>query len=191
METIADLPFIGGNPALDFVNTAEDRGHPRAEDALTTVGDLRAWGVRYGILDATATCEGPADELVRAIAARELLYRLWSRRARGGSDDPADLAHLTELAADALGSATPRPGDDGRVSWRFATGDLTSVRHVVVTAAVELLTHTGTARLKQCPGDQCGWFFLDTTKRGNRRWCSMRDCGQAAKTAERRRRTRR
>jgi len=38
----------------------------------------------------------------------------------------------------------------------------------------------------QCAGAGCGWFFLDTTKRGNRRWCSMRDCGQDAKSARRR-----
>lgn len=190
MDAIAELPLIGGSPALDFVNTAEERGHPDAGDVLTTVDDLRAWGVRYGILDATASCEDAGGELGRAIGARELLYRVWSRRAHGEADDPADLTTLTELAADALRSATPRPGDDGRLGWQFPAEDLASVRHVVVTSAIELLTQTGTARLKQCPGDQCGWFFLDTTKRGNRRWCSMRDCGQAAKTAERRRRAR-
>ncbi|MHB1433466.1 MAG: CGNR zinc finger domain-containing protein [Streptosporangiaceae bacterium] len=36
------------------------------------------------------------------------------------------------------------------------------------------------------PGDACGWYFLDVTKRGNRRWCSMSDCGQDAKVARRR-----
>jgi predicted RNA-binding Zn ribbon-like protein len=55
-----------------------------------------------------------------------------------------------------------------------------------VTAAVDLLGRDTTPRLKQCPGDRCGWFFLDTTKRGNRRWCAMSECGQDAKTARRR-----
>ena len=43
--------------------------------------------------------------------------------------------------------------------------------------------------IRQCPGDHCGWFFLDSTKRGNRRWCSMSECGQEAKTAQRRARS--
>jgi CGNR zinc finger len=38
----------------------------------------------------------------------------------------------------------------------------------------------------QCPGERCGWLFLDTTKRGNPRWCSMSECGQEAKNLNRR-----
>ncbi|MFD0480100.1 CGNR zinc finger domain-containing protein [Nonomuraea thailandensis] len=43
----------------------------------------------------------------------------------------------------------------------------------------------------ECPS--CGWLFLDTTRNGSRRWCSMAMCGSqvksrryyAAKTAHR------
>ncbi len=38
MKTAAELPFIAGHVALDFVNTAEERGHPDASDALGTPG---------------------------------------------------------------------------------------------------------------------------------------------------------
>jgi predicted RNA-binding Zn ribbon-like protein len=55
-----------------------------------------------------------------------------------------------------------------------------------VTSAVELLRSSPTGRLKECPGDRCGWLFLDTSKRGNRRWCSMSECGQEAKDEQRR-----
>jgi predicted RNA-binding Zn ribbon-like protein len=55
-----------------------------------------------------------------------------------------------------------------------------------VTAAARLLAADPPPRLKQCPGDHCGWFFIDATKRGNRRWCSMSGCGQDAKSARRR-----
>jgi predicted RNA-binding Zn ribbon-like protein len=55
-----------------------------------------------------------------------------------------------------------------------------------VTGTIDLLQAEPTVRLKQCPGQQCGWFFLDTTKRGNRRWCSMAECGQEAKDEQRR-----
>ena len=75
---------------------------------------------------------------------------------------------------------------DGRLSWSWDRAQLSTVRYVAVTSALELLSHGTTARLKQCPGDDCGWFFIDTTKRGNRRWCSMSECGQEAKTARRR-----
>ena len=34
-------------------------------------------------------------------------------------------------------------------------------------------------RVKACPGDDCGWLFLDRS--GRRRWCSMDSCGNRAK----------
>jgi predicted RNA-binding Zn ribbon-like protein len=50
----------------------------------------------------------------------------------------------------------------------------------VVLAASELLTSDEMARVKRCPG--CGWLFLDTSRNGMRRWCSMEDCGSEAKS---------
>jgi predicted RNA-binding Zn ribbon-like protein len=29
--------------------------------------------------------------------------------------------------------------------------------------------------------DQCGWLFMDDSKNGSRRWCSMQSCGNRAK----------
>ena len=75
---------------------------------------------------------------------------------------------------------------DGAVRWRWSPSELATVRHVAVTAAIHLLDQPRSSRLKQCPGDRCGWFFLDSTKRGNRRWCQMRECGQEAKDERRR-----
>jgi len=37
------------------------------------------------------------------------------------------------------------------------------------------------ARVRQCSNPQCGWLFLDNSKSGNRRWCSMSACGNRAK----------
>ena len=50
----------------------------------------------------------------------------------------------------------------------------------LVESAVELLTSERIARVKSCPS--CGWFFLDVTKNGSRRWCSMDMCGSSAKS---------
>ena len=36
-------------------------------------------------------------------------------------------------------------------------------------------------RLKQCPGEHCGWVFFDMTKNKSRRWCEMSVCGNRAK----------
>jgi predicted RNA-binding Zn ribbon-like protein len=187
MQTAAGLPLVGGHVTLDFVNTAEERGHPNAADVLRTPADLRIWGRRLGVLSPAASA---ADELDRALAARELLHTLLSARANGAKPKRAQLAQLSALAAEAHAAATLEPSGDGRVEWRWPKTDLASVRHVAVTGAIELLRAEPTGRLKQCPGDRCGWLFLDTSKRGNRRWCSMSECGQEAKDEQRRARRR-
>jgi predicted RNA-binding Zn ribbon-like protein len=36
-------------------------------------------------------------------------------------------------------------------------------------------------RVRECPADDCRLIFLDTSRPGSRRWCSMRRCGNRAK----------
>lgn len=190
MKPVGELPFIAGHPALDFVNTAEERGHPNCEDALRSPADLRLWGRRYGLLSSDAGgSRDERSELQRALEARELLYAILLARVQKRSPGKPLLDRLANLAGDAYTHATLEAADGGQVRWRWDPDRMSSVRHVAVTSGLELLGGQQMHRLKQCPGDHCGWFFLDTTKRGNRRWCSMDDCGQEAKTA--RRRTRR
>lgn len=187
MQTVAEMPFVAGHAALDFVNTAEERGHPDAGDALRTPADLRLWGYRYGLIsESLPRAEDEQTELNQALEARELLYGLFLVRIEGQSPPEAQVHRLAQLAATAYDAASLRPADDGRLEWYWKRSELTTVRHVAVTSAVDLLETVPTARLKQCPGAHCGWFFLDATKRGNRRWCLMSECGQDAKDERRR-----
>ena len=190
--SIAELPFLAGNVALDFVNTAEERGHPDADDALRTPGDLRLWGQRYGLLSSQtppANKENDRAELHHAKGARELLYGLFLAQIHHRTAPHDDLDRLSRFVASAHEAGTLEQSGYGQLHWQWSDSDLATVRHVAVSAAVDLLGDQPSTRLKQCPGEHCGWFFIDTTKRGNRRWCSMRECGQEAKTTRRRERS--
>jgi predicted RNA-binding Zn ribbon-like protein len=181
------VAFVAGDAALDFVNTAEERGNPAAGDALVTPADLLLWGQRYGLLGASAKLGADAgDELDRARRARDLLYDLFVARIHARPATSAQLAELTELARTAYQAGSLRTADDHSVSWHWSCADLATVRHVAVTRGVEALRTEPSPRLKQCPGDHCGWIFLDSTKQGNRRWCQMSECGQDAKSQRRR-----
>ena len=50
---------------------------------------------------------------------------------------------------------------------------------VAVAPAVELLCEADLTRLGICAPEQhgCGWLFLDRSRNGSRRWCTMGDCG--------------
>jgi predicted RNA-binding Zn ribbon-like protein len=54
------------------------------------------------------------------------------------------------------------------------------VRFAVSVDAVALLAdQRRLARVRVCPGRDCGWLFLDAS--GRRRWCSMTTCGSREK----------
>lgn len=188
VQSIRELPFVAGHVALDFVNTAEDRDGVDPDDSLLTPADLRAWGRRYGLIGRSAASPDAHAELEQAHDARELLYRIFRSSALRQAPSRHDLDRLGELAGAAYAAGRLRAGTDGSTQWEWSRSELTSVRHAVVTGALELLRADPSPRLKQCPGHRCGWLFLDTTKRGNRRWCQMRECGQEAKDERRRRR---
>jgi predicted RNA-binding Zn ribbon-like protein len=58
---------------------------------------------------------------------------------------------------------------------------LDSPLHPGVWSAADLLTSTQLRRVRGCADARCGWLFFDASPGGNRRWCSMQECGNRAK----------
>jgi predicted RNA-binding Zn ribbon-like protein len=54
--------------------------------------------------------------------------------------------------------------------------------------AIDVLSGPRAARLKRCQGARCALLFVDTSRSGRRRWCSMERCGNRTKVAAHRRR---
>lgn len=186
MRSIADLERVAGNLALDFLNTVEDRLGPDREDFLAGPSELAEWGVLAGVLRDDARALKPRAEFAAALELREYLTAIFEAQIVGRPPARRDLDALAQAVAAADAEGTLERGEDGLLRWRWDPAALASVRHRVAQAAYELLSGTAVSRVGECAGPGCGWFFLDTTKRGNRRWCSMRDCGQEAKSARRR-----
>jgi len=53
----------------------------------------------------------------------------------------------------------------------------------VAVALVQLLTGSALERIRQCEAHNCTLLFLDSTKSGRRRWCSMSSCGNRMKVS--------
>lgn len=60
----------------------------------------------------------------------------------------------------------------------------------VARSAGDLLVEGDPRRVRVCAGERRGWLFLDTSKSGSRRWCSMEGCGNRAKARQHYARTR-
>lgn len=92
----------------------------------------------------------------------------------------ADLARLNRVLAVApAGLKLVR--SKGRYAWRAKTDALDGLLAPIIWSAAELLASEQLARVKSCGAADCGWLFLDLSRNGSRRWCSMDDCGNRAK----------
>jgi len=206
----ASMKLVGGDPALDFVNTVAGRtpapsnlGSLIANDKLGEYRDLVLWARHAGLLDEAGGREllraaerrprEAARVLARAAGLREGLYRVLSGIMAGRRPDPADLAVVNAEVAAVRASERLVPGDAG-LHWELERGGrhgLDGILRPIASAAAALLTSGELARLRECPGEGCGWLFLDRSRNRSRQWCTMEDCGNVAKVRRFRQRSRR
>lgn len=170
---------------LNFANTLAWRGRSQPVEALQTPDDLLAWadneaGVDPDLVRACAEAWPPEQGLQIAIAIRETIYRLFA--ATAASSGSPQLDHVAELNQwIATAPARKQLTDDGR-RWRFeASPSVLALLAPVLWSSGDLLTGGRLSRLRACANPQCRWLFLDDSKAGTRRWCSMSACGNRAK----------
>jgi predicted RNA-binding Zn ribbon-like protein len=185
METpdyIEKLRIVGGDVALDFINTED--GDPPVE-CLRGYGDFVAWGVLVGLLSAEEgdwlTGEanrrpGDAEAAYRdALTLRGALYDVFRAVAEDEAPASRDLEILRQYESEALSRGKLVQGDRGfRWEWKDRR-DLARMLWPVAHAAAGLLTSGNLDRLKLCAG--CYWVFLDASRNRSRRWCTMEVCG--------------
>jgi predicted RNA-binding Zn ribbon-like protein len=185
--------LVGGDPALDFLNTIRDWTAPEREDRLGSFPEAVRFGAAAGALaPAEARALGSqraGEELARLRELRERLERILGAVLDGRAPAPADLDRLVQDGAAAAEGARLR-SVRGRLVRQVAVtaAGAATLRWRLAEAAVALLLSPRWERVKRCPG--CGWFFLDTSRNGSRRWCSMAMCGSASKAQAYYRRTR-
>ena len=179
-----DHEVVGGNAALDLVNSVHDWTEAEPRDYLTGFDQALGFGEAVGLLTRSERrpLAGRAGnrELSALRELRARLARIFGSIVASHAPASADLDALARDAARAA-SAVTLCTEHGQVVRRIDAdrAGVTTLRLRIVECAVALLTSPELARVKACPG--CGWFFLDETKNGSRRWCSMRMCGSLAK----------
>lgn len=175
--------FRGGSLALDFAATLAGRKRAQSRELLPTPRDLARWFVAAGL--ATHKARVTEEDLVAARALREALYRLALARACEAALPDADRRLLNRHAA----AATPAPRlDAAGVHWSRA--DAPALLAAIARAGVELLGGPLAERVRQCSGEGCAILFVDMSRTGHRKWCSMAGCGNKAKVATFRERNR-
>jgi predicted RNA-binding Zn ribbon-like protein len=173
------IKLRGGSLSVDFANTVdwtEDDSEVEATDALIEDDSLDRWGTRMGVF---GNSSGHVElELARGL--RGALHRIFSALARSEAPDAFSLSQLRSAYAQAVAAGALAQRADGSFGLEWRDDEPCRVRFAVAADAVELMADPERlARLRRCPGRDCGWLFLDMS--GRRRWCSMSTCGSREK----------
>ncbi|KKB06740.1 hypothetical protein VE25_21490 [Devosia geojensis] len=181
--------FIGGHPALDLANAVFNRRAPEPDnELLKSARDIANWFKASGLAgarEAEAVARIPGEPFVERVhAVREASARVFGSIAADKQPPPEALGFLFRSAAGGLA--------DGAVGLDGTRPDLSLARWWdpdAVTAVLAMLSVEGfftlpRERLRACP--RCDWLFLDTSRGGKRRWCSMRTCGNREKVSRHR-----
>lgn len=191
---VQELPLVGEHPILDFINTVDDPGTASEVDYLP---DYEQWALicrRVGLI----TAKGHEDLLGQvsqhpivarkayqeAITLRDNLRALFlSMLAANGRHRPV-VKQLNTLLDEAFNHRRLTTQDTRTMAWQWKAGSPVlriPLWEIALRTADLLCDEARMCRLKVCANDPCQWLFLDYSRNGQRRWCSMAECGNVSK----------
>jgi len=166
--------FVSGDVALDLASTL----HHRRTDTTDLLGgpdDLARWLTDAGVVERVKV--GTA-EFTSALRLREAVYRLATAARDQRRFETADRKLVNRLARGV--PVRLKLTDDGTVA---RTGDADAAIATLARAAIDLVTGDLAHSIKECAADECTRLYVDSSRKGSRRWCDMRECGNRAKVA--------
>jgi predicted RNA-binding Zn ribbon-like protein len=182
--------WSGGHPALDFVNTLDERPLDRAIENLAGYRDLVSFAELAGLIEPALaatlrTLTGPACSRVvkRARELRERVHGVLAAGHKGRSVPRRDLDAIASTVLAARNARTLVPSSSGGLAtFRWSRPATAAIPlHVCALAVEALLIDVDRARIRKCQASDCGVYFFDTSKGHRRQWCSMKNCGNREK----------
>ena len=170
--------FSSGRVCLDMLASLGSRSGAAFERWRGT-DDLARWCVEAGLLDQAPVVNEADLEAARAL--REALYRIVQARRGELGPERDDIDLLNSWAA--RPPPAPQLGPDGCSRHQVSDGTLETALSTVARDAVDLLTGSQVERIRECAEGTCSVLFVDTSRPGKRRWCSMNRCGNKVKKA--------
>ena len=202
MNQDSHFVFDGGTLALDLLNTWRFNAD-QPLDLLQSPEDLVIWLAAAGLPDGAYCPELSSSPPNRRILLDEAL---WLRRdillivqslVAGELPPPYTVDALNRILTESgtsfrLDSLTiPPEGDqEERMEGQLVLNvhehisSVLGVLQPIALSAARIVTEANPTRIRQCASSNCMYWFLDTSKSGRRRWCSMSRCGNRAKVAK-------
>lgn len=182
--------WSGGHPALDFVNTLDERPSGAPVENLATYGDLVWFSELAGIIEPSTSkhlqsLRGAACARIarRARELREHLHSILAAAHFGRKVPKTSLDAITSevrRAHAARALVAMETTNAVQHSWLSPTSPEVPL-HACALAAEALLVTADHSRIRKCGASDCDAYFIDTSKAHRRQWCSMQNCGNREK----------
>jgi len=189
-EWIDGFLFVGNHLALDFLNTRPVLAEGPKE-LLPDADALVRWLVASGVLTpqkGRALSRKWRDTpqasvfLRQLLKFRERLRAVVIRQEAGLSVSDAFVTEINSLLKHHPSIiALKREGKKLELEAASEPEKPNDVWALIAIAVADLLSDVLPGRLRKC--EACIVHFLDTSKKGSRRWCSMNMCGNKIKVA--------
>ncbi len=194
-EALPPPLFLADHKALDFLNSVAT---PQ-DEPIEWIADgaaLRAWvEQRFEGVPHIAATRAELDRVAaEARHLREWLRAFVAKHAGAplSGVSPRALRPLNDILADDSAFVQVASGDGDGLAlrqerhWKGANALLLPVANTIA----DLLVNADFSSVRHCEGAGCTLWFLDVSKAHRRRWCSMAICGNRAKAAAHRARSR-
>ncbi len=171
----AAFEFESAAISIDFIYSGA-RGRWSAFETLHEPGDLEQW-LEECEWSLTLQHRPTTQEFATAIDLRESMRSVFWAIASGRQPDSADISRINAAAAST--PLIPRLDDVWRAQYRTASAK--AATSSLARDFINLLDVHDYKRFRSCAGENCPLVFVDTSRPGNRKWCSMQRCGNRAK----------
>ncbi|HLW54264.1 MAG TPA: ABATE domain-containing protein [Candidatus Angelobacter sp.] len=182
--------FLGNHPALDFVNTKPVQDG-EAVELLPDFSAVLRWFQAAGLLhpgEARVLQQKWGDSIRARRSVQELQELREKLRAEilvweaGGPVHHSMIADLNRLmAGHPMKTRVKAGGGTFTTELYFEPNEPADLVAPLAYWAARLLAEVDHTRVRKC--DQCVLHFVDISKKGTRRWCSMQMCGNRQKVA--------
>ncbi len=187
MEDVYIGTFVGGHPALDFVNSISDSNKSREKSRIGDWDQFKLWARAANIfpeeylkqLDTVTRPSNHSSILDGVHQLREVTYRMLSSIASGETPSKEHQAFVEAQIKTAISNGVL--GHRDRLhQWTIAIDHPDWVIGTLALSIESLIRSQDFRKLREC--GRCSWFFLDTGRGRGRKWCDMRKCGNRSKS---------
>ena len=202
MKQHSQFVFDAGALALDLLNTWRFNAD-QSLDLLQSPEDVVTWLAAVGLPDGAYSPELSSHPPNRRILLDEAL---WLRRdillivqslVAGELPPPYTVDTINRILTESATSfrldsliIPPEAEQEEEMEDHLVlnahehVSSVLGVLQPIALSAARIVTEANPTRIRQCASRNCMYWFLDTSKSGRRRWCSMSRCGNRAKVAK-------